>query len=166
MSQYTEFFLGANSKVVQLETLEISHPNLSHTYWIVRNARSGVTAILENGVPQAFEFYPVKISAMGQRDDLDQGFNITIGDVGEILPQELDSIAAADGFNIKPIVKYRTWRSDYTTRPLFGPLNLEIQRITTSKDGATFQAMAPQLNSSKTGELYKLDRFPMLRGLL
>jgi hypothetical protein len=165
-TQYSEFFLGSNTKVAQLETLEISHPNLSKVYWIVRNARNGITATLEDDTEQDFEYYPLRITPTGQRDDLDQGFNIMIGDLGKTLPQEIDLISAANGFSTKPVVKYRTWRSDYLTVPLFGPIILQIRKLTTAREGASFQASAPQLNSSKTGELYTLDRFSMLRGLL
>lgn len=165
-TQYTEFFLGASSKVAQLETLEISHPNLSKVYYIVRNAKAGLTAQIEDASSKTFEYYPVRITPIGQRDDLEQGFTITIGDVGKTLPGELDRIAAATGWATKPVVKYRTWRSDYLSVPLFGPVILEIRKITTAREGASFQAKAPSLNSGKTGEIYSLDRFPMLRGTL
>lgn len=166
MSDYANFFLGSSSKVVQLETLELSHPDLTQTYWIVRNARLGITARLETTVSQAFDYYPVIIRSLGQRDDLDQGYNITIADVGKTLPLELDAIEAADGFTTKPVLKYRTYRSDRLTEPLFGPVVMEVKKVTLNRQGSTLQARAPQLNSSKTGELYRLDRFPMLRGTL
>jgi len=166
-TQYTEFFLGSNSKVAELETLQISHPNLSRTYWIVRNMRGGMTATLEGGVDTAtFEYYPLKIAQRGVRADLDQGFSISIGDLGQTLPQELDAIEAANGFAVKPVVKYRTYRSDHLTEPLYGPVRVEIKSVTMGAEGATLEAVAPGLNSSKTGELYRIDRFPMLRGLL
>jgi hypothetical protein len=167
MSQYTDFFLASDSKVLQYETLEISHPNMSGTYWLVRNARNGLTATLETSVSATFQYYPMRLQPIGQRDDLDQGFTIVIGDVGQTLAGELDLIAAsANGFDTKPTVKYRTWRSDYLDAPLFGPVKLEIKKVTMTAEGASFQAQAPQLNSAKTGEMYRLDRFPMLRGLL
>ena len=166
MSDYSEFFLSSNSKVAQLELLQLSHPNLTQTYYIVRNSRSGVTVTLETAASQFFTYYPVRIKSQGQRDDLDQGFSITIGDVGKVLPAELDAIEAATGWATKPTLKYRTYRSDILSKPLFGPVNLEVKKITTDRQGSTFIARAPQLNSSRTGELYRLDRFPMLRGTL
>jgi hypothetical protein len=166
-TQYSEFFLGSNSKVAELETLEISHPNLSRTYWIVRNKRDGLIANLEDGsTSQAFEYYPLRISQRGARADLDQGFSITVGDLGQTLPDELDAIAAAGGFAIKPLVKYRTYRSDYLTLPLYGPVKVQIKSVGMTSEGSILEAVAPGLNSSKTGELYRIDRFPMLRGLL
>ena len=43
---------------------------------------------------------------------------------------------------------------------------LEIASL--SKDGsglATFEAQAPELNSVKTGRIYTLDDYPLLRGI-
>lgn len=166
MSRYAEFFLNSKSSVVQLETLEISHPNFTKTYRIVRNAVEGVTVALENGSLATFDYYPLRIENAGVRDDLDQSIKINLGDLGEVLPKELDEVSSNDGFGIKPIVIYRTYRSDDLTRPLFGPVTLEVSTFAFNREGSTFEAKAPSLNINKTGEIYSLDRFPMLRGFL
>lgn len=165
-NQYSEFFLGSNSKVARIETLEIAHPAMSQTYWIVRNIKAGFTANLETTASQTFSYYPVRITRRNQSEDLDQGYSITFGDIGKTLSKELDAIQIAGGFDVKPVVKYRAWRSDYLTAPLYGPIIVEIKQVTTGREGCTFEALAPGLNGSKTGELYRLDRFPMLRGVL
>lgn len=166
MSDYSEFFLNTQSNVVQLETVEISHPSFSQTYHKVRNARDGVTVTLETAAAQAFDYWPMRITSMGNRNDLDQAYRIDVGDLGEVLPTELDRIAADDAFDVKPVVLYRTYRSDDLTAPLFGPLRLEVDDFSFKAEGSSFIARAPRLNNSTTGELYKLDRFPMLRGFL
>lgn len=166
MSKYAEFFLKSKSSVVQLETLEISHPNFTKTYRIVRNAVEGTTVTLENGSLATFDYYPLQIENAGVRDDLDQSIKINLGDLGEVLPKELDEVSSNNGFGIKPIVIYRTYRSDDLTRPLFGPVTLEVSTFAFNREGSTFEAKAPSLNINKTGEIYSLDRFPMLRGFL
>lgn len=166
MTTYSEFFLNSRSSVVQLELLEIQHPNFTKVYRVVRNAVKGVTVTLETSASAFFEYYPLRIENNGSRDDLDQSFTITLGDLGEVLPVELDSVASAQGFGVKPVVIYRTYRSDDLTRPLFGPVLLEVESFAFNRDGSTFTAKAPALNINKTGELYKLERFPMLRGFL
>lgn len=166
MSKYAEFFLNSKSSVVQLETLEISHPNFTKIYRIVRNAVEGVGVYLENGQFTTFDYYPLQIENAGVRDDLDQAIKINLGDLGEVLPKELDEVSSNDGFSTKPIVVYRTYRSDDLTRPLFGPVTLEVSSFAFNREGSTFEAKAPSLNVNKTGELYKFDRFPMLRGFL
>ena len=166
MSRYTEFFLNSKSSVVQLETLEISHPNFTKIYRVVRNAVEGITATLENGNSATFDYYPLQIENAGVRDDLDQSIKINLGDLGEVLPKELDKVSSSDGFGTKPVVIYRTYRSDDLTRPLFGPVTLEVSTFAFNREGSTFEAKAPSLNINKTGEIYSLDRFPMLRGFL
>lgn len=166
MTTYAEFFLKSKSSVVQLETLEISHPNFTKVYRIVRNAVQGVTVTLENGSSATFDYYPLAIENAGVRDDLDQAITINLGDLGEVLPKELDEISSNNGFGTKPIVVYRTYRSDDLSRPLFGPVLLEVSSFAFKREGSTFEAKAPSLNVNKTGERYKLDRFPMLRGFL
>lgn len=166
MTNYTEFFLKSKSSVVQLETLEISHPNFTKTYRIVRNAVEGVTVALENGISAKFDYYPLQIENAGVRDDLDQSIKINLGDLGEVLPKELDEVSSKNGFGTKPIVIYRTYRSDDLSRPLFGPVTLEVSTFAFNREGSTFEAKAPSLNINKTGEVYSLNRFPMLRGFL
>lgn len=166
MPAYAEFFLKSKSSVVQLETLEISHPDFTKTYRIVRNAVEGARVTLEDGRLVSFDYYPLQIENAGVRDDLDQSIKINLGDLGEVLPKELDEVSSNDGFGIKPTVVYRTYRSDDLSRPLFGPVVLEVSSFAFNREGSSFEAKAPSLNINKTGELYKLDRFPMLRGFL
>lgn len=165
MSDYTEFYLNSDSNIVQLETIELSHSDFTQTYRVVRNATNGITATTETGASVAFTYYPLAIDAAETRDNLDQSFKITLGDLGEILPTELDAVATADGFGEKPVLIYRTYRSDVLTAPLF-VVTLEVESFTFNEQGSVFQAKAPSLNINKTGELYTFARFPMLRGFL
>jgi hypothetical protein len=89
-----------------------------------------------------------------------------MGDLGEIIPMELDLVEQADGFLTKPTLKYRNFRSDDLENVLYGPVTLEIKTFSFNREGCLFEAKAPSLNVSKTGEIYSLDRFPMLRGML
>lgn len=166
MSDYTEFFLNSSSSVAKLETLEIYHPNFSKPYRLVRNAVDGITASIETGEMVVFDYYPMRITATGTSDDLDTGVRIDLGDLGELLPSEFDAVAAAGGFGIKPILKYREYRSDNLNFVLNGPIVLEVRTFSFKREGASFEAKAPSLNINKTGEVYTFDRFPMLRGFL
>lgn len=166
MSDYTEYFLNSESNVVQLELIEISHSNFSQTYRKVRNATNGITVTLENASVETFDYYPLKISFLGERNDLDQGLKIDLGDLGEILPIELDNVMSNNGFGEKPVLKYRAYRSDNLTQPLFGPWTLEISQFSFKNGVASFEARAPLLNINRTGKLYTIKDFPMLRGFL
>lgn len=167
MSRYSEFFLKSKASVVQLELVEISHPFFTQVYRRVRNSLQAVTVTLEDGVTEAtFSYYPLKITSMGARTDLESGFRIDLGDLGEILPKELDAVAANDAFEVKPTLVYRTYRSDDLSEPLFGPVSLECSNFSFNSEGASFEAKAPSLNNNRTGESYLFERFPMLRGFL
>jgi hypothetical protein len=166
VSEYSEFFLNAGSNVAELELIEISHPNFTQTYYLVRNAINGVTVTLEDSSSQAFQYYPLQITALGSGNDLDQALKIQLGDLGEVLPAELAAVYAADGFGTRPTLKYRTYRSDDLSAPLYGPITLEISRLAFERSGVAFEAHAPRLNSTATGEVYTTNRFPMLRGFI
>lgn len=166
MPNYAEFFLNSKSNVVEVETLEISHSSFSQTFYIVRNATQGFTAMLETGETKTFEYYPLRISPLGSKNDLDQVIKIELGDLGELIPQEIDAVSLANNFDERPVVKYRSYRSDDLTAPLIGPWILEISNFSFNLDGCTFEAKAPSLNINATGEFYKVARFPMLRGFI
>ncbi len=165
MTDFVEYFLNSSSKIVQLELIEISHSSFTQTYRKVRNATNGVTVTID-AVSRFFDYYPMKITPLGNKDDLDQGLKIDLGDLGEILPIELDEVTEQNSFNEKPVVRYWAFRSDDLTTPLFGPWVLEVTSFSFKKEGATFEAKAPSLNLNRTGKLYTITDFPMLRGFL
>jgi hypothetical protein len=166
MSRYNEFFLNSTSNVGLLELLEISHPSFSQVYRIVRNKVDGVTVVLETGISETFDYYPVKISPTSDKNDLDQNIQIDFGDLGTVLPPELDRIADDNSWAIKPTLIYRAYRSDDLNEPLYGPITYEISQVPFKQQGASIKAGAPKLNQNATGEVYSTDRFPMLRGFI
>lgn len=161
MSDLTEYFLNRPANVGKYECLTISHPSFSQDYNIVRNARLGIEA---EGVE--YEYYPLEISSLGARPNLDSGFKINMGDLGEIIPLELDLVATAATFDVKPVVIWRTYRTDNLTAPLQGPITLEVSDFAFKREGCSFDAKAPALNNNRTGEIYSVTRFPTLRGIL
>lgn len=166
MSELSEYFLGSQKSVVLLETLEITHPDFSTVYRIVRNAVGGITATVEGGLVRNFFYYPTRITKGARADDLNFSIQADFGELGEIVPQELDAIRLADGFGVKPTVKYRSFRSDDLSAPLDGPYILEAEQFACDAFTCSFVASAPQLNFLGTGEIYTLARFPMQRGFL
>lgn len=166
MPDYVEYFLNSQSGVVQYETLQISHSSFSKVYRIVRNAVGGVWLTNEQSQTFFYEHYPLKITGNEIRENMDFGITVELGDLGMVVPTELDRVAAADTFRTKPSVIYRTWRSDDRSAPIYGPINLEISSFAFKAGGCIFEAKAPALNINGTGEVYKFDQFPMLRGFV
>jgi hypothetical protein len=167
MSDQSEFFLNSRSSVVQLELIELTHPNFTAPHRFVRNHADGVVVDLSpTELEIEFPYYPARVSPIGARDDLDAGVRIELGDLGDVVNSELDSIEQNNGWRIKPTVRYWAYRSDDLTAPIYGPLFLEATTLTVTPTGTAFDAAAPKLNIISTGERYSIDRFPMLRGFL
>jgi hypothetical protein len=150
MSDYTEFYLNSKSSIAQLECLEFTHSSFSQTYRLVRNAVHGVIVTHEDASSHAYSYMPMRLELSGPRDDLDHVLKITMGDLGEVVPFELDRVRADDTLSEMPMVVYRTYRSDNLTAPLFGPILLEVRRFNMDRTGCTFEAKAPSLNVSRT----------------
>lgn len=166
MPDALSYFLNSNRDVVRYELVEISHPSFTQVYRRVRNNSDGVTVTLEDGSQAFFDYYPMAITELSDQANLDTGVRIDFGDLGEVLPKELDAAYAADMMGTKPTVVYRAYRSDDLSAPMIGPLRLEAAAFSFKREGASFEASAPYVNNNKTGETYNLKRFPMLRGFL
>lgn len=168
MSALTQFFLGSSPAVIQYDLLEIYSPYFNNIYRIVRNGPpAGIDVLHEGGLgPFHYDYYPAKITPVASGSDLTQALSVTLGDLGSIIQTEVAAVTARNGMNTRPVAAFRVYRSDVLSAPMFGPLNLEISQITTSKEGNSFDCHAPKLNSSRTGVLYTIDQFPMLRGFL
>lgn len=168
-TDYAEFFLASPPNITQLECVEIFHTNFSQVFRLNRNSLVPITVTQTAGFFTGdFEYIycPMTVSPLSSSTDLDQTIKITFGDLGEILPAELDLVSAAGGFFRKPIMTYRTYRDDDLTQELFGPIILEIQSISFNQDGATLDCKPPVANRARSGEVYTVDRFPMLEGTL
>jgi hypothetical protein len=166
MSEYTEFFLSSFASVAQLDLLEISHPSFSQVYYVVRNKTDGVTVTHEDATEHAYVWAPMNVSLSGPRENLDVVLSVQLGDLGELVPAEIDAVKEDGTSDVLPTVVYRTYRSDDLTVPLYGPHRLKIKKFTNTPQGALFEARAPSLNVNRTGEKYAIARFPMLEGLL
>ncbi|ADP17334.1 hypothetical protein AXYL_04014 [Achromobacter xylosoxidans A8] len=164
---FVDYFFGAPRNAVGLETIEISQPSFSQVWRLQANFRDGLWARVESGELVFFRYVPLLLKLLEDRGTLDFGISVTVGDLGEILPDEIQRARVAGTLRTSPPkVVHRTYRSDNLERPMFGPIVLQAQPITRSRDGAQFDATAPQVNTSKTGVPYRTDLFPMLRGFL
>jgi hypothetical protein len=163
MSEASEFFLGSAPSVIRLDTLELSHPDFSQTYRLVRQAPLGATTIVLDG--DTYEYCPMRVMPIAAGDDLVQALSITLGDVGDIIATEIDAVWEANAMGTRPTITYRAFRSDDLDAPIAGSERvLDLVSVTTTRDGASFEAQAQELNASRTGILYSVESFPMLRG--
>jgi hypothetical protein len=165
VSDFSEFYLNSKSSVARLECLEISHASFSQTYRLVRNAVHGVTVTHEDDNDYAYTYMPMRVELPNVADNLDHVLQVVLGDLGEIVPMELDRVKADDALKVNPVVVLRTYRSDDLSAPLDGPIVLEVRRFVMDRKGCAFEAKAPSLNVSRTGENYSIARFSMMSGM-
>lgn len=166
MSIYSEFFLGGPLHTTYLEMIEISHFRFTQTWRFCRNCTAlGITVTHESppGGDFTYAYLPMQIRRLGVTNNMEQVLRITLGDVGQIVAKELDAVFNSNGMNFKPVVKYRAYDSSDLTGPMFGPSIHEIETISLNKKGVTFDAVAPRLNRGRTGKLYEVKEFPMMR---
>jgi len=166
-----DFHLDSVSSVVLLETLEISHSLWPAPIRIVTNHPDGISVTLENGQRAIFEFIPLMIQRGNTSDDLDQTLNITVGDLGEIVPPLIQKIRDASS-DEKPQVIYRSFAFDAASMVLTKQTPIEIIRgLSVAKmnqdyQATTFEAATSGKNSVKTGRTYNFKEYPDLRGLI
>lgn len=161
MADYTAFFLDSTAGVIALECIEISHPSFSQTFRYVRNDVDGMTA--EGHV---FEYQPMSIKRSNVSNDLDQKMSLTIADMEDDLSIAIRSIRDTEYAKIPPSFKFKLFRDDDLTRPMIELQTLEITSMSKDSSGlVTFDAQAPELNSVRTGLVYSIEDFPLLRGI-
>ena len=166
-----DFHLDSATSVVLLETLEISHSLWPDPIRIVTNHPDGISVTLENGQPATFDFIPLMIQRGNTSDDLDQTLNITVGDLGEVVPPLIQKIRDASS-DEKPQVIYRSFAFDAASMVLTKPTPIEIIRglyvakMNQDYQATTFEAATSGKNSVKTGRTYNFEDYPDLRGLI
>ena len=164
MTDDYEFYLVGNPQAVRLQLVEIAHPAFTQTFRFVRNHALGVTVTHENGVSAHYEYLPIPVQKGKSSTDLEQTLTITIGDVGEIIPKQIDLIRKSDLFAlIRPIVNYREYYSDKLGEPCLVGSNLEVTDYSLQKQGVVFKCQAKDIANTKTGSTYNLDSHPLLR---
>lgn len=166
-SQYVDFYLGASQSVFELHTLQISQVSFSKVYRFQPYYREGLWLREEDGQQQFYQWMPLRLEALEDRGNLDFGLSITVGDLGEVLPDEIQRARDAGTLVTDPaVVRYRIYRSDNLDSVMYGPITLQAKTITRTEQGAQFDAKAPQVNATKTGMIYRTDLIPTLLGFL
>lgn len=158
--KYIDFYLNSRSDDVYIETVEFSHSAFSKSFFLVRNVVDGITLKLEDGREQFFEYLPLNIRDKSANGSLDFGTGIDLGDLGELIPQEIDRIDTADMRHIKPTLVRRDYR--YSTLEMIRFERLAIPALNRSYEGASVEGGAPALNSTVVGLRQTVERIPML----
>lgn len=113
MSDLSQFFFSSPPAVVRYQLIELSHPNFTQTYRLVRNATNGLYVKHEgSAVPTFYTYMPMRLEEIGTDNSLDQSLEVSFGDLGSYLPLEIELISKNNAMDTKPTLVYREYRSD------------------------------------------------------
>ena len=156
------FFLTKTSTIAKIDCIELYHPDFGYLRYQAYDDE-GITVQHEDGAPQPYDFESFEITRGNVTSDLDQGFSITFADYKDDLKNKVN---AAD--HMTPIVfSWRLYRSDDLNNPMFVQRDLYVIRVNSDGTGmVTFEASAEQLNNVKTGDVYTINTYPMLRSTI
>lgn len=166
-----ELHLDSATSVALLETIEVRHSLWPNPVRIVTNHADGIDAMLETDEVVNFKFAPLLINKGKTSDDLDQNLNITLGDLGEIVPPLIKQIREADSDEY-PEVIYRGYAFDTATnafakdKPIDVMKGLFIEQMSRDHQATTFDAKTSDKNTVSTGRTYNPRDYPDLKGLL
>ncbi|HDS3137131.1 TPA: DUF1833 family protein [Escherichia coli] len=144
-------------------TLQISHPLLSKTYYLVRGLQE-LTATLETGETITFEPTPMEASGAANNSDMDQTTTFTLPDILNQLDDEMDKIPMSN--TELPKFVFRRYVSTDLSYPADGPVVYELQAINQEKGEFSADVGTPMMNQRSTGILMTPKEIPLLRGLL
>lgn len=165
MIEYESFFLNSSSAVVKHECVEIDHPSFAKPFRFVKSNTKGLT-VTEDGQQVHYEYQPMSIQRSTVSNDLDQKLTLTLADVDDQFIQSVVAARLGEHWNVRPSFKWRLYRSDDLTRSMISLQTLQVADLSKDASGkCTFEAKAPELNNSKTGEIYNLEKYKLLRSL-
>lgn len=156
------FFLTKTSAIAKIDCIELYHPDFGCLRYQSYDD-DGINVKHENGLEHDYDFESFEITRGNITSDLDQGFSITFADYKDDLKNRVN---AAD--HMTPIVfSWRLYRSDDLNSPMFVQRDLYVIRVNSDGTGmVTFEASAEQLNNVKTGDVYTINTYPMLRSTI
>jgi hypothetical protein len=157
------FLASAPQTIHPVQTLEISHSDMSQTFHLWREPYAGTTSV--GGVARSMQPCNIEIRLAGSAGHLDQKFDIRLGlvDIEDVFREQLDRIPVTTAEKI--VVIYREFLSDDLAAPQ-ATVRLQAESISYVKGAASISAVSPRFNITRTGELYAPREVPMLRGFL
>lgn len=158
-----EHWLRGTHDDVRVECIDIIHPSFTKHYRFARNATKGVRIKTEDGYWRDYKYLPMSIKPGTSADDLQQSFTIGIGDVGEIMPRELDRLRKGSYPQVRPTVNYRVYLTSDLSEPSLSVRGLEVTDNQQKKEGAVFACKARELNKNSTGITFNYSDFAALR---
>lgn len=167
MDDALDFFLRGDPDTMHYQLVEVSHPSWTRTYRYVQNAVQGLTVTHEDGAVCAYRYSPINIKLSNTNDSLDQSITITVGDLGQFLPDDMDRLRAdIANIRVKPVLNYREYLSTDLENPILTINDLKVSNYKPRGEGALFLCKAKEMNLTKTGIPYTIEKFKGLRDFI
>lgn len=165
-SRLREFLASAPQTVWAIQTLELSHSDMSRVFRLWREPHPGEVTT-ERGEIVTMQPCNIETTLAGSLGHLDQKFEIRLGlieaDQQDQFQAEMDRIPLNTREKVR--VVYREYLSDDLGAPQAVAV-LQAESIAYILGAASISAVSPRLNVTRTGELYAPREIPMLRGFL
>jgi hypothetical protein len=147
---------------IYIETLTLSHPEITGTVRYITNNRDGWPAKLENGDDVLYTYTPFGVVPPDKAEQANLSLKVAIDNTSRNLMDELEALATQP---TEPIaVIYRVYLlSDPNTVQNDPPLTLEVLSVTATEQAISFNAGITNLRSKPfPSELYSPEKFPGL----
>jgi hypothetical protein len=146
-----------------IQTLEISHSDMSQVYYLWAEPYSG--SITTDAGVKTVQPVNLQLELAGAEGHLDQNFAINIDTtrISDDFREELDAIALDTTEEIDCV--YREYLSDDLTT-VMAQAALQVEQVAFTRGVASISAVSPRYNVTRTGEIYAPRDVPMLRGFL
>lgn len=157
------FFASAPQVVHKVDTLEISHSQMSRTYYLWREPYAGEVTT-EDGV-RAVECVNFEVKPAGSQQNLDQVYEVRLdtADIDDVFRNEMDRVPIETTEFVRLV--FREYLSDDLTEPMSRAV-LQAETMSYKTGAAAIRAVTPRLNITRTGELYTVRDIPMLRSFM
>lgn len=164
-SELKEIFINAPVAKSYIEVFELKADWFSKNYFLQNKVTDYLTVTLETDVDVDVEYVPMKIDESSSNADLDNSRGIVMQYVNDLIATELDNFDPLVDLKPKLVSRgYTIYRDGSVSAIQYGPVQLNIDDLTRTEDGTSFQASSLKTNNSSTGEIATIQRAPMLRG--
>ena len=155
-----EAYALAPSNIVVIETLELTHPSVGGSLYMVQD-RVPLTLTLETGKSVEFEPVPFRFTLPSAGENGRQELRLAIDNIDRRVS---DFVNQAKDYPEPVKVIYRPYLSNDFTKPQMNPpLSLSLQQISMTVVEVSGRAtFADILNKKFPSELYTRRRFPSL----
>ena len=156
-SRLREILTTYPASVYIIDTLTISHTDLTQTYYLTLEPE-GITIGGQYYEPANFT-----ASLATTKSDLDEIYTFTISDISNVLDDELENIPLDTVENIQ--IDYKAFNSDDLSAPA-KESNTEVLSLNQEKGKFTAVCGYRRLNDRRTGVEQNYTLFPMLRAYI